>query len=184
MDSQNTVYNDRQTGNADIVIIRDETEADISKISEITAEAFKSLEISDNTEQFIIAALRKARALTISLIAEIDGHVVGHIAFSPVTISDGTQGWFGLGPVSVLPKHQRQGIGKALIHEGIARLKNMNAKGCCLIGHPDYYKKLGFKNTGELGFEAAPAEAFFVMSFDGNIPRGKVAFHEAFMAQS
>jgi putative acetyltransferase len=69
----------------------------------------------------------------------VDGCVVGHIAFSPVTLSDGTRNWYGLGPVSVLPAYQRQGIGRALIWEGLSRLKEMNARGCCLVGHPDYY---------------------------------------------
>ena len=57
--------------------------------------------------------------MTISLVAEIDGQVVGHIAFSPIVISDGTTDWYGMGPVSVLPDHQKQGIGKALVNEGI-----------------------------------------------------------------
>ena len=71
-----------------------------------------------------------------SLVAEVDGRVVGHIAFSPVAMSDGTNHWYGLGPVSVLPQCQRRGIGKALIQEGLARLKELGAKGCCLVGHP------------------------------------------------
>jgi putative acetyltransferase len=69
--------------------------------------------------------LRAAGALTISLVAEIDGQVVGHIAFSPVTVSDGATGWYGLGPVSVLPDYQKQGIEKALINEGLSSLKDM-----------------------------------------------------------
>jgi len=124
------------------IVIRDETGADVGKITEVTIAAFKTLEISNHTEQFIIEALRAAKALTVSLIAEEDGCVIGHIAFSPVTISDGTQNWYGLGPVSVLPEHQRKGIGKSLIQEGLSRLKNLNAQGCCLVGHPDYYRKL------------------------------------------
>jgi len=119
------------------IVIRNETDADVSAITEVTVAAFKTLEISNHTEQFIIAALRTAKALTVSLVAELDGRVIGHIAFSPVTISDGTPNWYGLGPVSVLPAYQRQGIGKALIREGLSRLKDMNAKGCCLVGHPD-----------------------------------------------
>ncbi len=100
------------------IVIRNETDADVSAITEVTIAAFKTLEISNHTEQFIIAALRVAKALTVSLVAEVDGRVIGHIAFSPVTISDGTRNWYGLGPVSVLPDYQRQGIGKALIWEG------------------------------------------------------------------
>ena len=164
------------------IVIRSETAADVSAITEVTVAAFETLEISDHTEQFIIAALRAANALTISLVAELDGRVIGHIAFSPVTISDGTPDWYGLGPVSVLPAYQRQGIGKALIREGLSRLKEMNARGCCLVGHPDYYGKLGFKNVSGLVHEGVPREAFFVMSFDGYVPHGTVTFHKAFKA--
>lgn len=163
-------------------IIRGETYADVTAITEVTVAAFKSLEISGHTEQFIIEALRAGNALSISLVAEMDGRVLGHIAFSPLTISDGTQNWYGLGPVSVLPEFQRQGIGKALIQEGLSRLKDMNARGCCLVGHPDYYRKFGFKNVTDLVYEGVPQEVFFALSFDGHMPHGEVSFHEAFKA--
>jgi len=164
------------------IVIRSETDADVSAITEVTVAAFKSLEISHHTEQFIIEALRAAKALTVSLVAEVDGHVIGHIAFSPVTMSDGTRNWYGLGPVSVLPAYQRQGIGKALIQEGLSRMKDMNAQGCCLVGHPDYYRKFGFKNTSRLVHEGVPPEVFFALSFHGQTPQGTVAFHEGFKA--
>jgi len=162
------------------VLIRDEADVNIDTIGEVTAEAFKSLDISNQTEQFIIEALRDADALTISLVAEVDGHIIGHIAFSPVTISDGTRDWYGLGPVSVLPDYQRQGVGKALVQEGLTRLGDINAKGCCLVGHPHYYRKFGFKNVTELVHEGVPQEVFFALTFNGHIPRGKVIFHEGF----
>ncbi len=164
------------------VVIRSETDADISAISEVTIAAFKTLKISNHTEQFIIEALRAAKALTVSLVAEVDGRIVGHIAFSPVTISDGTRNWYGLGPFSVLRAHQRRGIGKALIREGLSRLKDMNTQGCCVVGHPDYYRKLGFKNISGLVHEGVPQEFFFALSFDGRYPQGTVAFHEGFKA--
>ncbi len=164
------------------IAIRSETDADVRAISEGTVAAFKTLEISNHTEQFIIEALRAAKALAVSLVAVIDGHVVGHIAFSPVSISDGTRSWYGLGPVSVLPAYQRQGIGKALIREGLSRLKDMNAQGCCLVGHPEYYRKFGFKNMPGLVLEGVPQEVFFALSFDGHIPQGVVTFHEGFKA--
>jgi len=164
------------------VAIRSETDADAGAIAEVTVAAFKSLEVSQHTEQFIISALRAAKALTVSLVAEVDGRVIGHIAFSPVAISDGTRNWYGLGPVSVLPEYQRQGIGKALMQEGLSRLKNMNAQGCCLVGHPDYYKKFGFKNMPGLVLEGVPQEFFFALSFDGHTPQGTVTFHDAFKA--
>ena len=83
------------------IVIRPETSTDIGAITEVTVAAFETLEISNHTEQFIIEALRAAKALTVSLVAEMNCCVIGHIAFSPVTISDGTQDWYGLGPVSV-----------------------------------------------------------------------------------
>lgn len=162
--------------------IRDETPADINAITEVTVAAFQTLDISEHTEQFIILALRAAKALTLSLVAEMDGRVVGHIAFSPVTLSDGTAGWYGLGPVSVLPALHRQGIGSALIKEGLRRLQALGAKGCCLVGHPAYYGRFGFQNVDGLGHEGVPREAFFALAFDGRFPRGQVAFHEGFKA--
>jgi len=162
--------------------IRRETDADIDAITAVTLAAFKTLEVSNQTEHFIIKALRAANALTISLVAETNGGIVGHIAFSPVTLSDGTQNWYGLGPVSVLPEYQRKGIGKALIQEGLARLKNLNARGCCLVGHPDYYRRFGFKNMQGFVFEGVPPEVFMALTFDEYTPQGNVAFHEGFKA--
>jgi putative acetyltransferase len=164
------------------IVIRNETHNDVGAIAAVTIAAFKTLEISNHTEQFIIDALRAAKALTVSLVAELDGRVIGHIAFSPVTISDGTPNWYGLGPVSVLPERQRRGIGKALIQEGLSRLKDMNAQGCCVVGHPDYYRKFGFKNMSELVLEGVPQDVFFALSFDGRTPHGTVAFHKGFTA--
>jgi putative acetyltransferase len=164
------------------IVIRSETDADVGAINEVTIAAFKTLEISNHTEQFIIAALRAAKALTVSLVAESDGRVVGHVAFSPVTISDGTRNWYGLGPVSVLPECQRQGIGKGLIQEGLSRLKALKAQGCCLVGHPDYYRKFGFLNMSGLVHEGVPPEVFLALSFDEHSPQGTVTFHEGFKA--
>ena len=164
------------------IVIRTETSADIEAITKVTSAAFETLEISNHTEQFIIEALRAAKALTVSLVAELDGRVVGHVAFSPVTVSDGTQDWYGLGPLSVLPAYQRNGVGKALIQQGLSHLKDLNAQGCCLVGHPDYYKKFRFKNISGLMHEGVPQEVFFALSFDGHTPQGTVTFHEGFKA--
>ena len=164
------------------IVIRSETAADAAAIGEVTIAAFEDLEVSNHTEQFIVDALRAAHALAVSLVAEVDGRVIGHIAFSPLTISDGARNWYGLGPVSVLPSYQRQGVGKALIREGLSRLKGMGAQGCCLVGHPDYYTRFGFRNVPGLVVEGVPPEVFFALSFDGHIPRGTVAFHEGFKA--
>ena len=164
------------------IVIRNETDADIGAITEVTIAAFESLEISNHTEQFIIEALRAAKALTVSLVAELDGRIIGHIAFSPVTISDGTRNRYGLGPVSVSPEHQRKGVGKTLIQEGLSRLKDLNAQGCCVVGHPEYYRKFGFRNIPGLVLEGVPREVFFALSFGGHTPEGTVTFHDGFKA--
>jgi putative acetyltransferase len=164
------------------ITIRVETAADVEAITNVTVSAFATLAISNHTEHFIVAALRAAGALTVSLVAEVDGRVVGHIAFSPVTMSDGAAGWYGLGPLSVLPEYQRQGIGKALLEEGLSQLKRLNAHGCCLVGHPDYYRKFGFANAPGLVLDGVPPEVFFALSFDGRVPQGTVTFHDAFKA--
>ena len=164
------------------LLIRDETSADVAVIAEVTVAAFKTLDVSNQTEHFIIDALRKANALSISLVGEMDGRVVGHIAFSPVIMSDGTLGWYGAGPLSVLPEYQRRGIGKALMEAGLLRLRGLNARRCCLVGHPEYYRQFGFDNVSGLGHEGVPPEVFFALSFDGHMPQGVVAFHDAFKA--
>jgi putative acetyltransferase len=164
------------------MIIRSETISDIGAISKVTIAAFKTLAISNHTEQFIINALRDANALTISLVAEIDGEVAGHIAFSPVSISDGSPNWYGLGPISVLPKYQKQGIGKSLVLKGLSLLKDMGGQGCALVGDPGYYERFGFKNIPDLIYENIPQEVFLVLPFNKNIPQGTVVFHKGFSA--
>jgi len=166
------------------ILIREEREADVEAIAEVTRSAFESLEISNQTEHFVISALRTAGALTLSLVAVLDDRIVGHIAFSPVAVSDGTQGWYGLGPVSVLPELQQRGIGSALIREGLSRLKGLGAAGCCLVGHPMYYRRFGFETVSDLQLEGVPPDVFFALSFDGKLPKGKMMFHEGFGAKA
>jgi putative acetyltransferase len=81
-----------------------------------------------------------------------------------------------------LPEYQRNVIGKALIQEGLARLKALNAQGCCLVGHPDYYRKLGFRNVSGFVHEGVPQEVFLALPFREHTPQGTVTFHEAFKA--
>ena len=180
IDSQTNGQGTGQLQNA--ITIRNETGSDAEAISKVTEAAFRTLKISKHTEPFIIEALRAAKALAVSLVAERNGAVIGHIAFSPVTVSDGTPGWYGLGPVSVVPEHQRQGVGKALIREGLSRLQAMGAQGCCLVGHPGYYRKFEFRNPEGLAVNGVPPEFFFVRTFTGHYPQGTVAFHDAFQA--
>jgi putative acetyltransferase len=164
------------------VIIRNETESDIDAIFDVTKAAFETHPYSNQTEQFIVNALRAADALTISLVAEVDGKVVGHLAFSPVTISDGSQGWYGLGPVSVLPECQKQGMGKALISEGLSLLKALHAKGCVLVGDPKYYERFGFRNFPDLVVDGVPQEYVLALRFTGNKAQGVIEHHPAFFA--
>ena len=165
------------------MIIRKETVVDIEAISEVTIAAFKTLAISNHTEQFIIKALRSAEALTVSLVAEIDGQIVGHIAFSPVTVSDGAIGWCGLGPIAVSPEHQKQGIGKSLINKGLSLLKELDGQGCALVGDPTYYKRFGFRNYPELVYEGVPQDVFLALPFHDKVPKGTVVFHKGFLAK-
>jgi putative acetyltransferase len=169
------------------IIIRNETAGDLDAIIDITMAAFKDMAVSQQTEHLIIAALRTADALSLSLVAEIGGVVAGSIAFSPVSIAGGTENWYGLGPVSVIPSRQKQGIGKALVTEGLSRLRELGANGCCLAGHPGYYKQFGFENVDRLSLEGVPPVPMNIgiaLSFDGNIPKGKVTFHKAFATKA
>ena len=164
------------------IVIRNETESDIKAISEITKAAFENLAISQHTEQFIVDALRDANVLSVSLVAVAGNRVVGHIAFSPVAISDGSPGWYGLGPISVQPELQKQGIGKSLMQEGLARLKSMGAKGCILVGDPGFYERFGFRSPKDMVIEGVPQQFVLALSFEESRASGTVVFHEAFAA--
>ena len=164
------------------IVIRNEIKSDIKAISEITKAAFDTLPISNHTEQFIIDALRDANVLSVSLVAVSGNRVVGHIAFSPVTISDGSPGWYGLGPISVLPELHKQGIGKSLMREGLSRLKSLGAKGCILVGDPGYYERFGFRSPKDLIIEGVPQEFVLTLPFAESKASGTVEFHDSFAA--
>lgn len=153
---------------------------DIANIKAVVTAAFAPVTYSDGTEPAIVEMLRDTAALTLSLVAEQDGEILGHIAFSAVTI-DGKSGlWFGLGPVAVLPDHQRTGIGSALINAGLSQLKDLGAQGCVLLGNPAYYERFGFRKTPSLTFADSPAEYFLALAFTDDIPSGVVTYHKAF----
>ena len=141
---------------------------------------------SDGTEPHIINALRKDGDLTLSLVAEVDGQIIGQITFSPVTL-DGLTDWYGLGPVAVDPEWQRgqkgQNIGSALIHVGLSRLKALEANGCVLIGNPDYYSRFGFRsaeNKESLTYGEVPSEYVQWLSFGDDVPTGEVRYVRGF----
>jgi putative acetyltransferase len=160
--------------------IRSEAPGDETVIREITDAAFAGKLYSSGTEGAIVDALRAAGDLSLSLVAEGDGRILGHVAFSPVTVDGAAVGWFGLGPVSVRPERQRQGIGSALIREGLAQLRERGAGGCVLLGARGYYQRFGFANDPGLRYEGAPPEHFMRLSFGDDAPQGVVKFHPAF----
>ena len=167
-----------------MISIRPETPSDYKVIEQITIAAFSGKPYSDQTEHLIIMRLREAKALALSLVAEMNGTIVGHIAFSVVKINGEDKQWYGLGPVSVLPAYHKQGIGSTLIKEGLARIRGLGAKGCVLEGNPDYYQRFGFKSYSNLIYEGAAAAIYFMaLPFYNEVPSGKVEFHRAFYSQ-
>lgn len=163
-----------------VVSLRRERLEDHAAIHVVTEAAFRDKAYSDGSEPRIINALREAGDLTLSMVAEDGGQIVGHIAFSPVTISDGATGWYGLGPVSVIPELQAQGIGFRLVQRGIADMRLAGAKGVVLLGDPEYYTRFGFKHQPQLAYPGPPAEYFQCMVLDGELPSGEVSYAPAF----
>jgi putative acetyltransferase len=166
------------------VKIRAETAADAQAIEAVTVAAFLSAPHTNHAEQHIVSALRRAGKLALSLVAETDGAIVAHVAVSPVSISDGTPGWFGLGPVSVVPRYQRRGIGSRLVLEALRLIRASGASGCVVLGEPEYYGRFGFRVNPDLGLPGVPPEYFQTISFNSSRPRGIVAYDEAFQAES
>ncbi|MBL7712360.1 MAG: N-acetyltransferase [Chitinophagaceae bacterium] len=164
--------------------IRREEPSDIGSIDQVTKAAFASAAYSSGTESFIIQALRANGRLSISLVAEEQGILIGHIALSPVRISSGTEGWFGLGPVSVIPSKQGSGVGSGLIRAALDALRELHAAGCVVLGEPSYYGRFGFRSDARLQYLHAPAEYFQVLSFTGKIAEGTVEYDDSFKASA
>ena len=162
------------------VIVRFERRADADAIRSVTESAFAGAEHSDGTEAEIPGRLREAGGLRLSLIAEDEGEVVGHIAFSPATVG-GDAGWMALGPVSVRPDRQGQGIGSKLIEGGLAQIRR-DAAGCVLLGDPAYYARFGFRPADRLRWGEISAPYLQILSFSDADPAGTVSFHPAFGA--
>lgn len=160
--------------------IRAEQPGDIDAIRALTTAAFATAPHRSGTEAAILDGLRAAGALTLSLVAVEGDAIVGHVAFSPVTIDGAERGWFGLGPVSVRPDRQRGGIGSALIREGLRRLRASGAGGCVLLGDPAYYGRFGFAADPALVLEGVPPDYFMRLAFGGEVPAGTVRYHAAF----
>lgn len=160
--------------------IRPEHPSDIAKIYELTTVAFAPMPFSYGTEADIINSLRDRNELVLSLVAVDGDEVVGHIAFSCITINGHHKGWHGLGPVSVTPTKQRQSIGSQLIYEGLDRLRMQGAAGCTLVGDPKYYNRFGFKSDGKLTYQNIPVEYVQWLSFGKQSVSGVLEFSSAF----
>ncbi|MBC9934170.1 GNAT family N-acetyltransferase [Chitinophaga qingshengii] len=166
--------------NTNTYIIRKEIPSDIRQIDAVTKAAFSSATHASGTEHLIVRALRAYQQLTISLVAVAGDQLIGHVAISPVTVSSGEAGWFGLGPVSVLPAWQGAGVGSSLIRAAMAALQESSANGCVVLGEPAYYGRFGFRVNERLRYPEAPAEYFQVLAFDKPVPEGTVQYHDAF----
>ncbi len=138
--------------------IRKETSSDYNRVFELTRKAFESLEISDHNEGKLVDKLRKAPTFIdeLSLVAEQEGQIVGHILFTPVIIDNGTQRYHSLilAPVSVLPEFQKMGIGGQLIRAGHQKAIELGFHSAILLGHPEYYPRFGYKPASSWGIKS------------------------------
>ncbi|QVM89476.1 N-acetyltransferase [Pseudomonas entomophila] len=164
------------------ITLRNERPEDIRNINRLTEAAFANAEHASHTEHVIVDALRRVGQLSVSLVAVEGDTLVGHVALSPVTLSSGVRGWFGLGPISVLPARQGQGIGSLLMKAALAELQRMGGVGCVVLGDPAYYGRFGFKPQPGLTLPGVPAEYFQALAFDGAVAQGTVQYHDAFSA--
>ena len=162
------------------IVIRPERPSDVAAIDAVTVAAFLEAPHTGYNEQLIVKALRDDSALSISLVAEIDGVVVGHVATSSVAISDGTSGWLGLGPISVLPELQREGIGSRLMRALMTLMESNGYGGCVLLGDPAFYSRFGFEPQAGLVLPDVPPEYFLAVAFIAPMPIGTVTYHAAF----
>jgi len=161
-------------------LIRPERPDDSAAIGFVIRTAFLGKPYAAGDEAELVEALRRKNALLISLVAELQGTVVGQIAFSPAFASDGTAGWYALGPVSVLPEHQRRGIGARLVHAGLEAITNLGANGCMLTGDPAYYARFGFTLAPSNAPPEEHREFFMIKLLEGQRPRGPICFDSAF----
>jgi putative acetyltransferase len=141
--------------------IRLETGADRAAIRAVNEAAFES-----PVEADIVDALRAKGVELVSLVADRGGVVVGHILFSPVALAGhGELRLMGLGPMAVLPRHQREGIGSALVGEGLIRCRQLGVHAVVVVGHPQYYPRFGFAPASRYGLRCryeVPDDVFMI----------------------
>lgn len=163
------------------VVIRDERENDRAAVRAVHLAAFPGPQ-----EAALVDALRVDADPVISLVAELDGAVVGHILFSPVSLVGEIEPLrLGLAPLGVLPDEQGRGIGAALIEAGLERCRDLGAVGVVLLGDPGYYARFGFVAGSIFGLVYEPVgehPAFQALELapDGFGPGGRVDYHPAF----
>jgi len=157
------------------MLIRPETPNDHAAIFDLTKAAFAPMSFSDGTEHEAINSLRNDGDLTLSLVADANG-IIGHVAFSPAAISDSEGQWFALGPISVRADKQHQGIGTALVADGLKRLSDIGAAGCVLIGNPQVYAPMGFVSDGRLTYGGLDTKYVQYQMLNGRAPQGEIKF--------
>jgi putative acetyltransferase len=162
------------------MIIRTERDGDEQAIATLITLAFAGAAHASGEEAAIVERMRRDGDLTAAFVAVDDGRVVGHVAFSPVLIDGEDCGWFGLGPVAVVPERQGERIGAALIEHGLNHLRAREARGCVLLGDPGYYRRFGFAADPALAYPGPPPEYFQRLVFRGEAPRGVVSYAPAF----
>lgn len=163
------------------MFIREENRGDVTAISTIIDIAFTNHPHSINNESEIVNKLRTEEKLALSLVAvTTNDEVIGHIAFSKILINNCDLNWFGMAPLSVLPEFQNHGIGSQLVKEGLNHLIRAGAKGCVLLGEPEYYSRFGFKHDDKLVLPNVPQGYFLAFPFCDETPIGKVTFDKAF----
>jgi putative acetyltransferase len=145
-----------------MITVRRETPEDIDAIRYVNERAFGQKQEAD-----IVDALRNHDKIILSMVAELEGSVVGHILFSPVTIESGLSSFpaVALAPMSVLPEFQGEGVGSRLVHTGLEECRTMGHEIVLVLGHPDYYPRFGFVSARASGIECefeVPDEAWMI----------------------
>ena len=162
--------------------VRRERSGDEAVIGALTTAAFEHAPYASGTEAALIDAMRAAGELALSLVAEMESEIVGHVSFCTVTLNGAGAGWFGLAPLSVAPAQQRVGVGSALVRFGLEELKIRGARGCVLVGNPEYYARFGFQPYPGLSYPGVDNAYVLGLAFTGEAPCGVVRYAPAFEA--
>ena len=146
-----------------LIEIREERPGDIAAVREVNRRGF-----AQEQESNIVAALRANGGVLLSLVATMDDRVIGHITYSPVSVGEMVEG-AALGPMAVLPEHQRQGIGSKLVEAGNRKIKDAGYPFIIVVGHAEYYPRFGFRPASKYGIKCewdVPDYVFMVRILD------------------